>query len=145
MIASCLFGGRSFKRELEYRIPRLHFPVNSQRLLESWGNFCNKTSFLYLLVENRFLPFAPVDFRRKPEPVPRTQVLSCHRNSRKRASKSVSDFKWTKFSVIGLECKGESRPQRQGSQETSIGASRRSVATNHTASTHNLSICMIPS
>ena len=27
-------------------------------------------------MENRFLTFAPVDFRRKPEPVPRTQVLS---------------------------------------------------------------------
>ena len=27
-------------------------------------------------MENRFLPFAPVSFRRNPERVPRTQVLS---------------------------------------------------------------------
>ena len=27
-------------------------------------------------MENRFLSFAPVDLRRKPEPVPLTQVLS---------------------------------------------------------------------
>ena len=44
------------KTELEYRIPRLHSPVNS--------------------VDFRCRLFAPVDFRRKPEPVPRTQVLS---------------------------------------------------------------------
>ena len=27
-------------------------------------------------VENRFLPFAPIGFRRKPEPVPLTQVIT---------------------------------------------------------------------
>ena len=63
------------KRELEYRIPRLHSPVNSRRSPETFEDFCkNKTSFLYVLVENRFLPLAPVDFRRQPETVPRTQV-----------------------------------------------------------------------
>ena len=65
------------KRELEYRIPRLHSPVNTRRFPEIFGDFCkNETIFLYVLVENRLLPFAPVDFRRKPEPVPRAQALS---------------------------------------------------------------------
>ena len=49
-------GGRSFcrpsllptpTRELEYRIPRLHSPVDSRRFPEIFGDFCkNKTSFL---------------------------------------------------------------------------------------------------
>ena len=61
----------------DYRIPRLHFPVNSRRFPEIFGDFCkNNTSFLQVCVESRFLPFAPADFRRRPEPVPRTQVLS---------------------------------------------------------------------
>ena len=65
------------KRELECRIPRLHSPANSRRFREIFGDFCkNKTSFLLVFVENRFLTFAPVDLRGKPEPVPRTQVLS---------------------------------------------------------------------
>ena len=35
------------KRELEYRIPRSHSPVNSRRFPELFGDFCNnKTSFL---------------------------------------------------------------------------------------------------
>ena len=34
------------KRELEYRIPRLHSPVNSRRFPETFGDVCNKTGFL---------------------------------------------------------------------------------------------------
>ena len=35
------------KREVEYRIPRLHYPVNSRRFPETFGDFCrNETSFL---------------------------------------------------------------------------------------------------
>ena len=35
------------KRELEYRIPRLHYPVKSRRFPEMSGDcFTNKTSFL---------------------------------------------------------------------------------------------------
>ena len=68
------------KRELEYRIPRLHYTINSRRFPDIFGDFCqNTTIFLWEFVENRFLPFAPIDFRRKPEPVLRTQVLS-HRH-----------------------------------------------------------------
>ena len=34
-------------RELEYRIPRLHYPINSRRFPEIFGDLCkNKTSFL---------------------------------------------------------------------------------------------------
>ena len=50
-------------RELEYRMLRLHSPVNSRKFPEIFGDLLkNKTSFLYIFVENRFLPFAPVDF-----------------------------------------------------------------------------------
>ena len=60
-----------YKGELEHRIPRLHSPVNSRRFLDSFGDFRNnETVFLRVFVENCFLPFAPVDLRRKPEPVP---------------------------------------------------------------------------
>ena len=66
-----------FKRELEYRIPRLHSSVNSQGFLEVFGDECkDKTSFLHVLVENRFLRFAPVDFRRKPDPVLKYSLLN---------------------------------------------------------------------
>ena len=52
-------------------------PENSRRFPEIFEDVCkNKTSFLWVFVEKRFLPFAPVSFRRKPEPVPRTRVLS---------------------------------------------------------------------
>ena len=44
------------KRELEYRIPRLHFSVNSRRFPNIFEDFCkNKTSFLQAIVENLFL------------------------------------------------------------------------------------------
>ena len=47
----------------------------SRKLPEISGDSCkNKTKFLLVAAENRVLPFAPVEFRRKPEPVPRTQV-----------------------------------------------------------------------
>ena len=36
-----------------------------------------KTILLLVFVGKRFLPFAPVGFRRTPEPAPRTRVLSC--------------------------------------------------------------------
>ena len=55
--------GFPISKGLECRIPRLHSPVNSRRFPETF-------------VEHRFLLFAPEDFRRKPEPVPRTRVLS---------------------------------------------------------------------
>ena len=58
---------------MAYRIPRLHSPVNSWGFPVIFGDFW---SFLEVVVENRCLPFAPVDFRRKPEPVPRPRVLS---------------------------------------------------------------------
>ena len=60
---------------LEYRIPyRLHPPVNSSRSPEISGDFFkNKTSFLWVFVKNRLLSFAPVGFRREPEPVHRAQ------------------------------------------------------------------------
>ena len=51
-------------------------------IAKNWGDWWRrrihaKTAQKHIyLVENRFLPFAPVEFRRKPEPVPRTQVLS---------------------------------------------------------------------
>ena len=52
-------------------------PVNSRRFPEIFGDFCKSgTIFMHVFVEICFLRFAPVDFRRKPEPVPRTQVLS---------------------------------------------------------------------
>ena len=61
------------KRELEYRIPRLHYPVKSWRFPEIFRGFCeNKTSFLNVFVENLFSCL----LRRKPEPVPRAQALS---------------------------------------------------------------------
>ena len=41
----------SCKRELEYRIPRLHSPANSRRLPETSEDFCNnKTSFVCVLL-----------------------------------------------------------------------------------------------
>ena len=44
------------KRQLEYRIPGLHSPVNSQRFPEMFGDLCtNKTGFLLVFVENHFL------------------------------------------------------------------------------------------
>ena len=56
-------------------MPRLYYPGNSRRFPETFGDVCkNKPIFLEVFVENRILTFAPVDFRRKPEPVPRTQV-----------------------------------------------------------------------
>ena len=66
-----------FNMELEYRIPRsITYLASSWKFPEIFGDSCkNTTSFLWVFVENRFLPFAPVDFRRKPKPVPRTQVL----------------------------------------------------------------------
>ena len=40
-------GPTTSKKELEYRIPRLHSPVNSRRFPEIFGDLCkNKTSFL---------------------------------------------------------------------------------------------------
>ena len=40
-------AGAYDKRELEYRTPRLHPPVNSRRFPEIFGDFCkNRTSFL---------------------------------------------------------------------------------------------------
>ena len=58
-------------------IPRLHYPFSSRKFPTISGGSCrNKTSFLCLFVENRFLPFAPVDFRRKAEPVPRTYMYT---------------------------------------------------------------------
>ena len=49
----------------------LNSAVNSQRFPEIFGDVCkNKTSYLQVFVENCVLPFAPVGFRRKPEPVP---------------------------------------------------------------------------
>ena len=49
------------KRELEYGIPRLHSPVNSRRFPDIFGDFCeNKTVFLQVFMENRFLPQIPV-------------------------------------------------------------------------------------
>ena len=56
-------------RELDSRIPRLNSPVNVRKLPEIFGDFCkNKTSFLCAFVENRFLPFPPVE-NRSPYPV----------------------------------------------------------------------------
>ena len=85
-------GGADTKRELERRIPRSHSPVNydyttiqlynyTTILPEVSGDFprCLQEESrlpVKVLVENRFLPFGPVDLLRKPEPVPRTQVLS---------------------------------------------------------------------
>ena len=66
------------KRELEYGIPGLHFPVNSRCFLR-FSKIPVRTKQYNIpaaIRRNRFLPFAPVDFRRRPEPVPRTQVLS---------------------------------------------------------------------
>ena len=45
-----------YNRELQYRIPRLHSPANSRRLPEMLGDSCNNNIF------------APVGFRRKPDP-----------------------------------------------------------------------------
>ena len=70
-------GGGPMKRELEYRITILHDFVNCRRFPDMLWDVCkNKTVFLQVFVENRFLPFAPVDFRRKLKPAPRTQLLS---------------------------------------------------------------------
>ena len=58
-------------------IPRLRSPGISDRFPEMFEDRRkDKTSFLYIFMENRFLPFSPVAFPRKPEPVPRIQVLS---------------------------------------------------------------------
>ena len=65
--------GRSPKRELEHRIPRLDSPVNSRRFPE----ISVRQNNVGLGIRGK--PFAPVDFYRKLEPVPRTQVLSHHR------------------------------------------------------------------
>ena len=64
-----------FERGPEYRIPRSHSPVNSRRFPETFGDFCNsKTGFLHRFSwRTVFSRFPPVDFRRKPEPIPRTQ------------------------------------------------------------------------
>ena len=64
------------KRELEYRIPRLHSRENSRRFPDMFGDVRkNNASLLQVVVEKRAPPCAPVDLRRKPEPVPRAQVL----------------------------------------------------------------------
>ena len=52
----------------------LHSPVNSRRLPEI--SLRAKQASCRYSWKTVFLPFAPVDFRRKPEPVPRAQVLS---------------------------------------------------------------------
>ena len=58
------------------RAKRSRLRKEAETLSPEFGDLCkNKTSLLYMFAENRFLPFAPVDLRRKPEPVPRTQVL----------------------------------------------------------------------
>ena len=58
---------KNLNKELECRIPRLHSPISFRKFLEISGDSCkNKTSFLWVFVENRILPFAPVDFGRKP-------------------------------------------------------------------------------
>ena len=66
----------ALRGSLKYRIPRLHSRENSQRFPENLGDSCNnKTSFLWVFVENRFLTSAPGGFRRKPEPVPVRKAL----------------------------------------------------------------------
>ena len=67
---------RMFKRELNYSIPRLHYHVNSRIFPDLFSDVCkNSTSFLWVFLEINFIPFAPVDFRRKPEPIQRTQSV----------------------------------------------------------------------
>ena len=56
-----------FNRELEYRIPGLHSPVNSRRFPEIPVR--TKQYSCGVFVESRFLPFSPACFRRRPEPV----------------------------------------------------------------------------
>ena len=58
------------KRELEYRIPRLHYPVNFRRFPKRFEDLCRYSW------KTVFSQFAPTDFRRKPEPVPRTRLCS---------------------------------------------------------------------
>ena len=49
-------GALRLQRELEYRIPRLHSPVNSRRFPETFGDFCKtKTTFLLVFVETKGL------------------------------------------------------------------------------------------
>ena len=70
-------GAATASREPEYRIPGLHYHVNFRKFPEILGDVCkDKTSFLHVLVENRFLRFAPVDFRRKPDPVLKYSLLN---------------------------------------------------------------------
>ena len=73
------------KRELEHIIPRSHSPENSGRFPETFGDVCkNKASFLQVFVENRFLPFASVAFRRTSEPVPlETEMCTPHHSGKK--------------------------------------------------------------
>ena len=48
---------------------RLHSPENSRRLPEIFGEVCNdKSSFLQVFVENRFLPSCRKRFRSTPAP-----------------------------------------------------------------------------
>ena len=58
-------------------------------------------------MENPFLPFAPVDFHRKPEPVPRTQVLSYVRAGARRARSALQrctvNPRTTNLKLRGLE------------------------------------------
>ena len=57
------------KRESEYWIPRIHSKYNL-------GGFRRPSEISVGIFGKPFLPFAPADFRREPEPIPRTQVLS---------------------------------------------------------------------
>ena len=62
---------RPRSRESAARAPPSLPPGSSEGIL---GYLCkDKTSFLQAFVENRFLPFVSVGFRRKPEAGPRTR------------------------------------------------------------------------
>ena len=56
-------GSNQVKRELEYRIPRLHSPVNSWRLLEIFGDSV-RTNNINLGIRGK--PVSPVCSRRSP-------------------------------------------------------------------------------
>ena len=76
---------------MEYSIPRLRSPINSRRFPEI-SVITNQVSCRFPW-KNHFPPFAPVDFRRKPEPVPHTQGPSWARSAREEVRmQGCSDF-----------------------------------------------------
>ena len=76
----------AYNRELEYRIPRLHSPVSSLRFPQPFGDLCkNKTSLLYIFVENASRDLAPFEVESadgRPQLRPRPDIINALKTNR---------------------------------------------------------------